>query len=393
VKKSMVIMITCCAAALIVIAVIVGVININLSDGEPQEDKIDIIAALSGGNIEGYSIADKPIEFNFPEDHGAHAEFRNEWWYFTGNLYDQEGRRFGYQLTFFRIAVSPVAAERESSWATNQLYMAHFAISDIENGEFYCFEKLNRGALGIAGFQEEGFGINVEDWFITGVGDGNFPWQLYAEKDDITLSVDVNPLKGIVLQGDDGLSRKSLDESNASYYYSITRLMTEGYIEIAGERYIVSGNSWLDREWSTSALSQEQGGWDWFSIQLDDGTDIVYFQLRYKDGSPYPYNEGLIVDAEGNTIRLGTNEIPLKATKTWQSPLGGVYPIEWQAEIIPLGKTVIIGALVPEQELDLSTRYWEGAVNIYDKEDPAKIIGTGYMELTGYSAVLSSSGS
>lgn len=391
--KSIVIMITCCVAALLLIAIVVSAINSNVSDGEPWEEKIDIIAALSGGNTEGYSIADKPIEFVFPDDHGAHEDFRNEWWYFTGNLYDRDGRRFGYQLTFFRIALSPVDLERESEWATNQIYMAHFTISDVENGEFYCFEKLNRGALGIAGFQEEGFGINIEGWSITGVGSGNFPWQLYAEKDDITLSIEVNPLKDIVLQGENGLSRKSLEEGNASYYYSITRLATEGYIEIEGEKYDVSGNSWLDREWSTSALSQEQGGWDWFSIQLNDGTDIVYFQLRYKDGSTYPYNEGLIVDAGGNTIRLGTNEIPLKVTRTWQSPLGGVYPIEWQAEIMPLGKTVIIGALFPEQELDLSTRYWEGAVNIYDKEDPAKIIGTGYMELTGYTAVLSSSGS
>ncbi|MCJ7763657.1 MAG: hypothetical protein MUO90_00640 [Dehalococcoidales bacterium] len=390
--KSVVIMITCCVAALLVIAIVVSAINNSVSDGEPKEEKIDIIAALSGDATEGYSVAGEPIEFVFPDDHGAHEGFRNEWWYFTGNLYDQNGRRFGYQLTFFRIAISPFDIERESEWATNQLYMAHFTISDAENGEFYCFEKLNRGAKGIAGFQDEGFGLNVEDWSITGVGDGDFPWQLYAVKEDITLSIEVNPLKDIVLQGENGLSRKSLEDGNASYYYSITRLQTEGYIEIEGEKYNISGKSWLDREWSTSALSQEQGGWDWFSMQLEDGTDIIYFQLRYKDGSTYPYNEGLIVDAEGNTIRLGTNDIPLKVTKTWQSPLGGVYPIEWQAQITPLDKTVIISALFPEQELDLSTRYWEGAVNIYDKEDPDKIIGTGYMELTGYAAA-SSSGS
>ena len=364
--KGALIKIACLVAVLLVIGVAVGLINRYVSDGEPQEEKIDIIAALSGTDTEGYSIADEPIEFIFPDDHGAHYGFRNEWWYFTGNLYDQNGRRFGYQLTFFRIAISPTDAERESEWATNQIYMAHFAISDVENGQFYCFEKLNRGALGIAGFYEEGFGINVEDWYITGVGDGDgeFPWQLYAEKDDITLSIDVTPLKDIVLQGDNGLSSKSLDGSSASYYYSITRLATEGYIEIDGEMYEVGGSSWLDREWSTSALSQEQAGWDWFSLQLDDGTDIVYFQLRYEDGSPYPYNEGLIVDAEGDTVKLGTGDIKLTVIETWRSPLGGVYPVEWQAEITPLGRTVIIGAVFPEQELDLSTRYWEGAVNI-----------------------------
>lgn len=382
--KSAVIKIACLVAVLGVIGGVVSLINHYVSDGEPQEEKIDIIAALSGTDTEGYSIADEPIEFVFPDDHGAHYDFRNEWWYFTGNLYDQNGRRFGYQLTFFRIAISPVDADRESEWATSQIYMAHFTITDVESGQFYCFERLNRGALGIAGFAEEGFGLNVEDWSITGVGDGDFPWQLYAEEDGIVLSIEVNPLKDIVLQGDNGLSRKSLDGSNASYYYSITRLATEGYIEIGGERYNVSGNSWLDREWSTSALSQEQGGWDWFSMQLDDGTDIVYFQLRYEDGSPYPYNEGLIIDTEGNVVKLGTGDIKLTVIETWHSPLGGDYPVEWQAEIVPLGKTVIISAVFPEQELDLSSRYWEGAVNIYSEDDPTEVIGTGYMELTGY---------
>lgn len=382
--KSALIKLACFAAVLLVIGLGVGLINKYASDGEPQEAKIDIIAALSGTDTEGYSIADEPIEFVFPDDHGAHPEFRNEWWYFTGNLYDEDGRRFGYQMTIFRIAISPTDFERESEWATNQIYMAHFTVTDVESGKFYCFEKFNRGALGLAGFAEDGFRLNVEDWYISGTGDGDFPWQLYAEKDDITLSIEVNPQKGIVFQGDNGLSSKSVDGSSASYYYSVTRMETEGYIEIDGERFNVSGNSWLDREWSTSALSQDQAGWDWFSIQLDDGTDIVYFQLRYKDGSPYPYNEGLIVDAEGNTVTLGTGDIKLTVLEIWQSPLGGVYPVKWQAEITSLGRTFIISAVFPEQELDLSTRYWEGAVNIYNNENPEEAVGVGYLEMTGY---------
>ncbi len=382
--KSVLIKIACFAAVLLVIGLAVGLINKYASDGEPQEEKIDIIAALSGTDTEGYSIADEPIDFVFPDDHGAHYGFRNEWWYFTGNLYDEDGRRFGYQLTIFRIAISPTDVERESAWATNQIYMAHFTVSDVQSGEFYCFEKFNRGVLGLAGFAEDGFRLNVDDWYILGTDDGDFPWQLYAEKDDITLSIEVNPLKGIVFQGDNGLSSKSVDGSSASYYYSVTRLATEGYIEIDGERFDVTGNSWLDREWSTSALSQDQAGWDWFSLQLDDGTDIVYFQLRYQDGSPYPYNEGLIVDAEGSTVKLGTGDIKLTVLETWQSPLGSVYPVKWQAEVASLGRTFIISAVIPEQELDLSTRYWEGAVDIYNSEDPGGIIGVGYLEMTGY---------
>ncbi|HEX78903.1 MAG TPA: carotenoid 1,2-hydratase, partial [Dehalococcoidia bacterium] len=347
--KSLIVKLALFVAVLGVIALVVIIIDRYLSDGKPQGEEIDIIAALSTSDTEGYLIANEPIEFVFPDDHGAHYGFRNEWWYFTGNLYDENGRRFGYQLTFFRIAISPNDSERESNWATNQIYMAHFTISDIENKEFYCFEKFNRGAIGLAGFSKEGFGLNVENWYITGIGDGEFPWQLYAEKDDIALSIEVNPLKGIVLQGDNGLSRKSLEEGNASYYYSITRLETEGYIDMNGVKFYVSGNSWLDREWSTSALSSEQAGWDWFSIQLDDGRDIVYFQLRYNDGSPYPYNEGLIVDGTGNITRLGTGDMPLEVIETWQSPPGSIYPIEWRAQITPLGETIIIKAVFPEQ--------------------------------------------
>ena len=253
--------------------------------------KINIIEALSNSDTEGYSIADKVIDFSFPKDHGTHEGFRNEWWYFTGNLYDSEGNRFGYQLTFFRISLSPLEADRTSAWGTNQIYMAHFTVSDVENEEFYCFEKFNRDALGLAGFTEDPFKMNVGDWYMLGTGEGDFPWQLYASKDGITLSLDVTPLKDIVFEGDNGLSYKSVEKTSASYYYSITRLATEGYIEIDGTRHEVSGNSWLDREWSTSTLNEEQGGWDWFSMQFIDNTEIVYFQLRYKDGSVYPYNE------------------------------------------------------------------------------------------------------
>jgi predicted secreted hydrolase len=346
--------------------------------------KINIIEALSNNDTEGYSIADRVIDFSFPKDHGPHDSFRNEWWYFTGNLYDDEGNRFGYQLTFFRIALSPLTVTRTSEWATDQIYMAHFTVSDVKNEKFYSFEKFNRDAIGLAGFTADPFKMNVGDWYMLGTGDGDFPWQLYASKNGITLSLDVTPLKDIVFEGENGLSYKSVDKTSASYYYSITRLATGGYIEINGERHEVEGNSWLDREWSTSTLNEEQGGWDWFSMQLNDNTEIVYFQLRYKDGSVYPYNEGLIVNDDSSTVKLETGDIVLTVLDTWKSSTGITYPLKWQAEVMPLGKTLIIEAVFNEQELNLSTRYWEGAVNIYDAQDVNTIIGTGYLEMTGY---------
>ncbi len=375
---------TCSLLALSLVAVSFAFPGCNCEDGNTSETKINIIEALSNSDTRGYNIADRVIDFNFPKDHGTHESFRNEWWYFTGNLYDDEGNRFGYQLTFFRISLSPLAITRTSDWGTNQIYMAHFTVSDIENEKFYCFEKFNRDALGLAGYQGNPFKINVEDWYILGTGDGDFPWQLYASKDGVTISLGVTPLKDIVFEGDKGLSYKSVDKTSASYYYSITRLATDGYIEIDGMRYEVSGSSWLDREWSTSTLSEDQGGWDWFSIQMNDNTEIVYFQLRYKDGSVYPYNEGLIVSSDSTTTKLDTGDIVLTVLNTWKSTTGVVYPIKWQAEVVPLGKTLIIEAAFNQQELDLSTRYWEGAVNIYDEQNTDEIIGTGYLEMTGY---------
>ena len=382
--KSVSMKIICPLLVLILIAVSAGLSGCSCNKVSVSDDKINVIEALSSSDTEGYSIADRVIDFSFPEDHGPHDSFRNEWWYFTGNLYDADGNRFGYQLTFFRIALSPLTVARTSAWATDQAYMAHFPVSDIQNEKFYCFERFNRDALGLAGFSAEPFKMNVGDWYMLGTGDGAFPWQLYASKNGITLSLDVTPLKDIVFEGEKGLSYKSVDKTSASYYYSITRLATGGYIEIDGTRHEVSGNSWLDREWSTSTLSEEQGGWDWFSIQLNDNTEIVYFQLRYKDGSVYPYNEGLIVNDDGSTVKLGTGDIVLTVLDTWKSKTGVTYPLKWRAEVVPLAKTLIVEAAFNGQELDLSTRYWEGAVNIYDAQDTNKIIGTGYLEMTGY---------
>lgn len=374
---------------LFLVSISISGLNCSNPDNTYDGESINVITALSGTADPGYDVADRQIEFSFPKDHGTHETFRNEWWYFTGNLYDATGRRFGYHLTFFRISLDSQEIDRSSNWATSQVYMAHFAVSDVENREFHAFEKINRDSLGLAGFDEEAFRLNVEDWYIAGQDNGTFPWRLFAAKEGIQLSLTVEPSKDIVLQGENGLSRKSIDGNNTSYYYSITRLSTGGHIEIDGERYDVRGFSWLDREWSTSTFSEQQSGWDWFSLQFDDDIDVMYFQLRNKDGSAYPYNEGMIVNPDSSTIRLKTGDVVLKSRKYWQSPFGGTYPVEWEADIKPLGRTVILQTVFPEQELALSTRYWEGAINIYDTKDPASIIGQGYMELTGYAVSLS----
>jgi len=343
----------------------------------------DVADTLGGQAQEGYARAEAVREFHFPADHGPHPDFQTEWWYFTGNLNDKEGARYGFQLTFFRIALSPQTVERESDWATRQAYMAHFAITDASGEKFYGFERFSRGAAGLAGAELDPFRVWLEDWSISNANGNEFPWELKASTGSIGFSLSIEPLKDIVLQGDRGLSQKSGAVGNASYYYSITRLAAEGTITIDGEVHYVKGTAWLDREWSTSALGEGQIGWDWFALQLDDGRDIMYYQLRQEDGQADPSSQGIIVSPQGNKTGLNASDVKLEVLNTWESPGGGLYPLEWRMTLIPSDETLIIRTILEGQEQNLSVRYWEGAIDVFD-ETGEEEIGRGYMELTSY---------
>jgi len=247
---------------------------------------------LGGGDLSGFARALEPREFAFPADHGPHPDFRNEWWYLTGNLETATGRRFGYQVTFFRIALAPedpAAQPRRSGWATRQVWMAHVALSDAANRRHREHERFARGAAGLAGAQASPFRVWLEDWQLQARGEGkDGVWELQIETANFGLELALDPEKPIVLQGDAGLSRKSAEPGNASFYYSIPRLTTAGNIRVGNEELAVTGLSWLDREWSTSALTAQQSGWDWFALQLDDGRDLMYYQMRRTDGRSTP---------------------------------------------------------------------------------------------------------
>ncbi len=253
------------------------------SESETQTPPIDVATVLGSQQAEGFAQAKTVRQFHFPADHGPHPDFRNEWWYFTGNLDDEEGNRYGFQLTFFRIAISPYQIERESDWATRQIYMAHFAITDVSKKEFHGFERFSRGAIGLAGAELNPLHVWIEDWEMTGHGGNEFPLELRAASDGTALSLSLEPMKDIVLQGDQGLSRKSPQTGNASYYYSITRLAASGTVTIRGTEHCVSGTAWLDREWSTSALGENQTGWDWFALQLKVLPDKTKGWLRRRE--------------------------------------------------------------------------------------------------------------
>jgi predicted secreted hydrolase len=352
--------------------------------GNDVTAEIDVSSVLGGDETSGYVRADAPREFRFPEDHGPHPDFRSEWWYFTGNLWTPRDRRFGYELTIFRFALAPERREDTSQWSTNQVYMGHFSITNVEDEEFVNFERLSRGAVGLAGAQAEPFRVWIEDWSIAVSAPDPARWQISARAGDIQLVLDLLPTKPMVLQGDRGLSQKSSEPGNASYYYSFTRIETHGTLTINQEPFAVSGQSWMDREWSTSALGADQAGWDWFALQLDDGYDLMFYQLRRKDGGIDPHSRGTLVGPHGRTTTLPAQEVKIEVMDTWESPRGGHYPSQWRFEIPSAQLEFDITPVLPDQELVASVRYWEGAVDVRGRRNGAEVKGHGYVELTGY---------
>lgn len=349
---------------------------------------------LGSKRPEGYAVADSPRKFSFPEDHGPHPEFRNEWWYLTGNLEDDGGRRFGYEFTLFRFSLSPGTAERSnpSSWKTNQVFIAHFAVTDAERGRFQFEQRYARGVLGLAGAQSSPFRVWIEDWSVTenpltaGSGQSAENWLLDVAGEGLGLELNLRAAKPVVLNGIDGLSQKSDETGNASYYYSIPRLESAGRLRISGETFEVTGTSWLDREWSSSALSGDQRGWDWFALQLSDGSDLMFYNLRKVDGSQDPHSAGTHVDAEGRATHLGADQVVIRVTAEWASPLGGSYPARWELELPSQDLVLTITPVMPNQELVTTVRYWEGAVDVRGTRSGKDIEGMGYVELTGYAA-------
>ena len=339
---------------------------------------------LSDGGVEGYARATVARSFEFPEDHGPHTRYRNEWWYVTGNLDGEAGERFGFELTFFRFSLTPeIDATVDSSWHTNQVYVAHFAVSDIDKETFYVAQRYSRGSAGLAGAFADPFRVWLDDWSII-AADTTAPWDLVANGDDFSIELELNPLKAPVLNGKNGLSQKSAEPGNASYYYSISRLQSEGTISIEGKRYAVSGLSWLDREWSSSALSKEQSGWDWFALQLSDGSDLMFYQIRQNDGSIDLHSAGTWIDADGRSTSLHQDDVTITVSDYWQSERGGRYPAAWEIEIDSLNTSLSVVPAMADQELITNVRYWEGAVDVSGTSNAQPVSGTGYVELTGY---------
>ncbi|QDU66576.1 lipocalin-like domain-containing protein [Engelhardtia mirabilis] len=365
---------------------------------KPSTPAVALSDLLGAGDTASFARADGPRDFTFPADHGPHPGFRTEWWYVTGNLTSADGRPFGFHLTLFRRGLAQPEG-RASDLAPSDLWMAHFAIADGAGREVHAHERTARGAGGLAGaaWSDDGAGdsqlrVWLEDWelaFVDGLGAGELPrLRLVARAGDDALELNLAARKPAVLQGDAGLSIKGSAPGQASYYYAVTRLTASGSVEVGGETFAVDGSAWLDREWSTSVLGQGQVGWDWFALQLDDGTDVMLYQMRLADGGVDATSHGSITEKDGSHSKLEGSGYTLRSADTWHSPRSGApYPSGWTAVVPEKGLELRITPLLPDQELPLSVVYWEGAVQIEGTRAGRPVRGVGFVELTGYADI------
>lgn len=355
----------------------------RLEELQPPPSRLSTL--LGRQTEEQFPLVTEPRIFEFPADHGPHPEYRNEWWYVTANLDGPNGERFGVELTLFRFALASQVQESASAWRQRQIYMGHFAVADVSSDRFLVAERFSRAGLGLSGATSQPFRVWLKDWEIAMRGDtGEMILRARAEESAVELRL--KPEKPPVLNGAAGLSQKSAKPGNASYYYSMTRLAADGTLRVSEREYDVRGSAWLDREWGSSALDEQQEGWDWFALQLDDGSDLMFYQLRRSDGSIDPMSSGTFVRANGDSVPLTAEDVELEVLDRWESPVGGVYPHRWRLSVPQRELVLEVNPVMADQELKTSVRYWEGAVDVTGLRDGREVNGRGYVELTGYAA-------
>ncbi|HEY9527182.1 MAG TPA: lipocalin-like domain-containing protein [Anaerolineales bacterium] len=342
------------------------------------------------GTPSGFLAADGTRRLTFPADFGAHEDFRTEWWYYTGNLQTSEGRHFGFELTVFRVGLLPPTVElpADSEWYDRSIYFAHFAVSDIAGDHFYAFERYARPGPGLAGAQAEPYHVWIEDWGITETAPDKY--QLQAAQGQIALDLTLTDEMGVVLHGEKGYSRKGEGATNASYYYSQPRLQADGTVQVDGTQYQVTGLAWKDHEFSTSVLDENQIGWDWFSLQFEDGSALMLFQLRERNGQTSASSSGTLIAPDGTPHAFSKAEFEVSVLEEWRSPhTQGVYPAAWQIRLREPDCTLEVRPWMADQEIHFSTvTYWEGAVQFEGTCAGNQVAGNGYVELTGYTGNL-----
>jgi len=327
-----------------------------------------------------FTLAEPDYRYEFPRDHGSHDGYRTEWWYYTGNLTDKDGRPFGYQLTFFRRAMPPDQVKTlPSKWSITQLYLAHFAVTDLSNRQFHFAEKISRAGLGKAGAESGRLNVWIDRWRAESPT-GSDHHLLTATDGEFTIQLDLSPEKPLVLHGTNGISRKGEGAGQASHYYSFTRLDTKGQLTIGKESFEVTGTTWMDHEFGSA---------DWFSLQLDNKTEVMLYRLRRADGTADPVSSGTYVDREGKGHHLTIGDFSLEPSSEWTSPTSKArYPQKWKLTIPSKQLSLELTPRMAEQELttkkSTQVTYWEGTIEVNGVAAEKPIKGHGYMELTGY---------
>ena len=347
---------------------------------------MDIQKALNFPQSPRFQQVINPRQFTFPVDHGPHPDYGIEWWYFTGNLSTKDNRNFGYQLTLFRIGLGNDGIERESNWSTSQIYMGHLALSDVQNQKFHAFERFSREALDLAGslVTDDGrFHVWIEDWIIDGLGSDQPVVRILAHEGDLKIDLVLESSKTITLNGELGFSRKSREVGGASYYYSCTRMVTNGSLTLGQQNFQVAGLSWMDREWSTSALSEGQAGWDWFGLQLSDGRDLMLYQLIKDNGDIDANSSGTLTEENGSYQSLNNEDFVITNLDYWKSKSSGTkYPSKWRIKIPDQDIDITVTPYFKNQEFNAIIRYWEGATSVKGLSNNRDVTGSGYVEIT-----------
>ncbi|HMV58276.1 MAG TPA: lipocalin-like domain-containing protein [Nitrospira sp.] len=347
-------------------------------------------AVATNETVHAFDMATPGYQYRFPHDHGAHERFRTEWWYYTGHVVAADGHRFGFELTFFRRGMPPDQVQTlPSRWSIQQLYLAHFALTDLDAGRFYYADKVSREGLGKAGADTDRLHVWVDRWSLLTNDPAASRHQLQAATDSVAINLTVIPKKPPVIHGHDGLSRKGADPGQASHYYSLTHLATEGQIRVGTETFAVTGLSWMDHEFGSADLGLNVVGWDWFSLQLSDSTELMWYSLRRADGSSDPVSSGTLVLADGRAHALDAQDLNIEPLAHWTSPRSnGRYPQRWRLTSATMGLDVTVESLLADQELDTArstgVTYWEGAVSVSGQVRGAPVTGRGYVEMTGY---------
>lgn len=340
---------------------------------------------------DGFLNANVPYTFSFPRDHAAHDGYQSEWWYYTGHVRVKDGRRFGYELTFFRVGLRPGDVRpgaAQSRWRGSQLYPAHLALTDERGQQFVHYEKFAREALGAGSASTSALDVHVDTWSLR----GSSPFRMHAAAGGVGVDFMQTPQKAPAIHGHDGISRKAACASCASHYYSLTRLHTTGTLTYGGQKLAIDGLSWMDHEFGSDELQPNQAGWDWFAIQLDDGREVMLYRLRQKDGSVTPQSSGSLIERDGRVRYLPLDAFAIEASGAWKSPhTGGVYPNAWHVRLPSANLDLTIVPTLADQELantSSGVSYWEGAVDISDTASH-RLLGVGYVELTGYAGAIS----